>query len=494
MLESLSDLLKSQREKPCIIDSGRSLSYKELDLESSRLAAFIARSKVSRALVFLPNSWQFVVSMYGVLKSGATCVPIDYRSTPRELKFFVENSKSDLIITSKSKSSYVDFFPNRIEIETEPSSFSFNLANETVENYQAAKVEPALLLYTGGTTGFPKGVMLSHKNILHVLASLSNVWQMRMGAEIVAQVLPMTHSGGLNCGVNSAIFNGGTTVILRKFDPKALLDLIEKYRITAFAGVPTIYNSLVRVEEIRSRDLSSLRICFSSGAALSPETARVFKEVTGITITTGWGLTEASPQLTVSPLGVFKEHYVGLPLSQTEVVAMDDQKKILGKDMIGELAAKGPQVMMGYWQEEQETKNTITSEGWLLTGDIGYISDDGVYLVGRKKETINSGGYKIWPNEIEHVLMENEHVLEAAVIGTRDEYFGEIVKAFVVLKSNATEKDLAEFCKARLSSYKVPKVFEFRESLPKSSVGKILRIALAAEENSSQQKNKEVTK
>ena len=490
-MDSLTELLRFRQDKPCIVDGSRSLSYRELDDESARLASFVARSKVSRILVFLPNSWQFVVSMYGVLKSGATCIPIDYRSTARELKFFIENSKSDLIITSRSKSDFVEFFPNRIEIETEPSSSPFKFANETVENYEVVKVNPALLLYTGGTTGFPKGVMLSHENILHVLASLSKVWQMREGEELVCQVLPMTHSGGLNCGVNCAIFNGGTTVILRKFDPKALLDLIEKHRITAFAGVPTIYNSLTRVEDIGRRDLSSLRICFSSGAALSPETAKIFKEKTGITITAGWGLTEASPQLTVSPRGVFKENYVGLPLPQTEVVAMDDQKQILGKGVIGELAAKGPQVMMGYWQEEQETKKTITSDGWLLTGDIGYVSDDGVYLVGRRKETINSGGYKIWPNEIEHVLMENEHVLEAAVIGSKDEYFGEIVKAFVVLKSDATEKELAEFCRDRLSSYKVPKVFEFRESLPKSSVGKILRLALA-EEDSSQQKNQKV--
>ncbi len=490
--QGITSLLeRASQDKLCIIDGDKSLTYGELNEQSSRFARQIASYEIRgrRVLLFLPNCWQFLVSMHATLKCGATCVPIDFRATQRELEFFLENSKSDLIVTSSSKSDFTKDIPiNNIVIDTEPSSsLPIQNAGESKENYKSPTFDPAFLLYTGGTTGSPKGVMLSHNNVLFVLSSLAQAWGMREGREIFAQILPMTHSGGLNCGVNSAMFNGGTTVILRKFDPQALIELVEKYRITAFAGVPTIFNSLVKFQDLEKRDLSSLRICFSSGAALSPETSRAFKDKTGITINVGWGLTEASPQLCVAPLGIFKEHYVGVPLSQTQVVSMDEKNQVLPKGELGELAARGPQVMMGYWQNEEETKKSITSDGWLLTGDLGFVSEDGVYIIGRKKETINSGGYKIWPSEVEHVLMENQHVSEAAVIGVKDEHFGEIVKAFVVLKSDENEAALAKFCKERLSSYKVPKRFEFRNSLPKSSVGKLLRRSLEKEEEEKQQ-------
>lgn len=478
-------LSRPPREKLCVVQGEVSLTYGEVD-EQSDLFAGIVKShgagEKDRVLIFLPNCWQFVVAMYAVLKSGAICVPMDYRSSQREVEFFMDNSRASLLITNQSKSEFIPAEVNQITIDTESTTLRMHAeANNTAPNEYGSAEDAAVILYTGGSTGLPKGVMLSHKNILSVLSGLSAAWGMRKEEEIFAQFLPMTHSGGLNCGLNSAIFNSGTTVIMRKFEPTVLLELVEKHGITAFAGVPTIFNALLRTEGLGRRNLSSLRICFSAGATLSPETAKSFKEKTGITINVGWGLTEASPQLTVAPLGVFKPDYVGLPLPDTRITALDEAQKVMPAGSVGELAAKGPQVMIGYWENEIETRNTITSEGWLLTGDFGYVVDDGVYIVGRKKDVINSGGYKIWPSEIESVLLENDKVLEVAVIGTRDELFGEALKAFVVPRSPMSKEELESFCRERLPGYKVPKRFEFRESLPKSSLGKILHRRLEEE-------------
>ncbi|MDG6997291.1 MAG: AMP-binding protein [Nitrososphaerota archaeon] len=478
-------LLIEDRTRTCLIDGRKTLTYGELDSQSSDVAALLESlgvRKGDRVVLFLPNCWQFVVAMYGILKLGAICVPLDFRSTEREVQFFSQNSKSSISIVSVSKSGYLT--GRKIEVEPE-SAEKITPASSTHPTGTLRSEDPALLLYTGGTTGFPKGVVLTHRNVLHVLSGLSKAWQLREDREVFAQFLPMTHSGGLNCNLNSALFSGGATVIMHRFDSTELLNLVEKHGVTAFSGVPTVYNSLIRAPELNTRNLSSLRLCFSSGAALSPETANTFKEKTGITINVGWGLTEASPQLAVAPLGVFKQSYVGIPLDETEIVALDESHRPLPSGQTGELAAKGPQVMSGYFENAEETSKVFTSDGWLLTGDLGYVGSDGVYLLGRKKEAINTGGYKVWPSEVESLLLENEHVLEAAVVGISDDYYGETVKAFVVSKSPVSEEELTRFCRARLSSYKVPRKIEFRTSLPKSSVGKILRRALQEESKSS---------
>jgi long-chain acyl-CoA synthetase len=271
--------------------------------------------------------------------------------------------------------------------------------------------------------------------------------------------------------------------LMRKFDPGVLLELIEKYKVTAFAAVPTVYNSLLLEQDLENRDLASLRICLSSGAPLPELVVRNFKQKTGLLINVGWGMTETSPQLTIAPLVIFMPHFVGIPLGEMEVIALDESHKILSLGEVGELAAKGPQVMKGYWRNPIETSKVFTEDGWLLTGDLGYVSLEGVFVLGRRKDVINSGGYKVWPQEVEDVLRENEHVIDAVVVGTKDEYFGECVKAFVVLNTPIQESELKNFCKARLADYKAPKVFEFRNSLPKSSVGKILRRSLVDQDS-----------
>ncbi|HZW57835.1 MAG TPA: class I adenylate-forming enzyme family protein [Nitrososphaerales archaeon] len=504
----LQDCLSlAAKDLTCIIDGERSFSSGEFDSLTSQFAADFASNykiqKRDRIAILLPNSWQFVAAFYASLKAGAIPVPIDYRSSQREINFFLKESGASLLVADAAKHDFIksskDSPPQEadliqtLEVPSDPDADPYDFIGEHGATERIGKVEtpiashdPACILFTGGTTGISKGVVLSHDNVLAVQSRLSNAWALKRGSETFAQILPMTHSGGLNCGVNCAIFTGSRTVILRKFDPVKLLEAIEKYKVTVFAGVPTVYVSLLREDSIlTNRDISSLKICFCSGSALSAETFMSFEKKTGIRINVGWGLTEAAPQLTVVPLNhtvAFDQLYVGVPLPDTRIVALgDDGETLLGKDEVGELAAKGPQVMKGYWKD-REMAGAFTKDGWLRTGDVGFVATEGVYLLGRKKDVINSSGFKIWPHEVESTLLENQHVMEAAVVGIRDEERGEVAVAFVVLKSETTEGELRDFCKARLTTYKVPRKFIFREALPKSSVGKILRRILREQE------------
>jgi long-chain acyl-CoA synthetase len=435
-----------------------------------------------RLAIFLPNSWQFVAAFFAIAKVGAIATPLDYRSSAREIDFFLEDSKTSLIFADESKwhtfalNSQV---PVRL-VDTNPQS-RMNSMGAGAETFEAPAIKGddiACILYTGGTTGKSKGVMLTHRNFSAVLSGLSEAWSLRKGEEVFAQILPMTHGGGLNCGINSALYSGGQTILIRKFEPSQFIDTVLKYKITVFSAVPTLYWALASHDYLDRLANSSLRICFCSGAPISPKIAELFREKTGITVNVGWGLTEASPQLTVAPLGAFKENYAGYPIANTDLVSLDEDDNPRKIGEVGELGAKGPQIMKGYWRNEPETSNVFTKDGYLKTGDIGFVSSEGVYLLGRKKDLINSGGYKIWPHEVESVLMENPNVKEAAVVAVEDEARGEAVKAFIVLKSEIPEEDLRAFCKMRLSSYKVPKYFEFVDTLPRSSVGKILHRVL----------------
>jgi len=485
---NLTELFQTApKDRVCLIDDSRTLSYGEVEVESSEVANALREEygvhNGDRVALFLPNCWQFVVSFYAVLKARGIVVPIDFRSSKREFDFFLENCGASVLFLETSKESYLS--------ENAPNCKIVRVNADSTKKVLAGKVESVTLpdsqnetmciLYTGGTTGLSKGAELTHKNFLSVLSGLAEVWNLgKKGQEVFAQFLPMTHSGGLNCNLNSALYCGGKTILMRKFNSKKLLQLIERHEITAFAGVPTVFNALVKEPDLEQTDISSLRICFSSGAPLSKEIAETFYKRTGIVIDIGWGLTEASPQLSVVPMETrYRPNYVGIPLSETEIVAVEElTQRPLPNGSVGELAAKGPQIMKGYWNNNGETLKVFTKDGFLLTGDVGYVAKDGVYLLGRKKDQINSGGYKIWPHEVENVLMENAHVQEVAVVGTPDPLYGETVKAFIVLKSPTSEEELRAFCKVRLSSFKVPKSFEFMDTLPKSSVGKILHRAL----------------
>ncbi|MEM0120900.1 MAG: AMP-binding protein [Thermoprotei archaeon] len=475
-------LTQGDPESVCVIDiqEGRTLTYSELYTASSKFAGYLRGLGVKRGDrvgILLPNGWRFAVSLYAVLMCEGLAVPIDYRSSDREVGFYLQNSGAGFVVCSPERSIGI-YGGIRVIVFSEELYMAHDGLAEVGGVLDV--VEDALIFYTGGTTGTPKGVVLTHKNIFTVLRGLTEAWELTRGGEVFAQVLPMTHSGGLNCSFNTALYSGGKCVVMKRFDPKVLLRVIEDYRVSVLVGVPTIYGELVRELASSNWDVSSLRVCFSSGAPISEKVAREFQRLTGIVLNVGWGLTEASPQLTVAPLGVFKPNYVGVPLSGVEVGAFDGDTRLpLGA--VGELGVRGEQIMKRYWNNDEETRKVFNTSGYLLTGDIGYVDSDGVYLLGRRKNVINTGGYKVWPHEVEQAIMENPHVREVAVVGVDDEKYGEVVKAFVVSDGQISVEELRDFCKKLLAGYKVPRVFEFRSELPKSSVGKILHRVLKEE-------------
>lgn len=468
----------------CIVDRDFSLTYGELNNKVRLLAdMLISRYKLERGervTILLPNDWRFVAVLYAIMKAGGIAVPVDFRSSRSEYEYIVDNTEAAVQFLDSSRRNYSSSSCRGTVFSENMFDYSPDTAAEIYP--QMTPDDPAVIFYTGGTTGFPKGVPLTHKNVLHVVRGLTQAWGLERNKEIFVQFLPMTHSGGFNCSMNTCLYNGGKAIILPKFDPSDLLETIENYRATVVVGVPTVYSSLVKNTDLSRRDLSSMKVFFASGAKMQENVEGAFYEKTGITINVGWGLTEASPQLTASPLGIFKENYVGKPLPGTEIVSVSDSGEILPEGTSGTLAARGPQVMSGYWRNVEKNLTVFTKDGYLLTGDSGYVDGDEIYLLGRTKDVIISGGYKIWRSEVENTIMEHECVRETAVIGVKDPLYGETVKAFIVPKCDTTKEEIMQFCRNRISAFKVPRIVEFRPELPKSSIGKILHKILESEE------------
>jgi long-chain acyl-CoA synthetase len=346
----------------------------------------------------------------------------------------------------------------------------------------------ALLQYTGGTTGVSKGVMLSHRNILaNVIQATAWLQDVQWGQERFLSILPIFHIFGMTSIMNWPLYLGCTAILVPRFEVNQFLKILHKSKPTIFPGVPTIYVALVNHPKIQSYDLSSIRYCVTGSAPMPVEILKKFESLTGGIIVEGYGLSEASPITHVNPImGMRKPGSIGLPLPDTDYKIVDletgDRELPAGED--GELVVRGPQVMQGYWKMPEETANALR-DGWLHTGDIAYRDEDGyVFIVDRKKDMIIAGGFNIYPREIDEVLYTHPKILDAVAVGVPDPYRGETLKAFVVPKpgESLTEEEIIEFCKSNLAAYKVPKMVEFRDSLPKTIVGKILRKELRAEE------------
>jgi long-chain acyl-CoA synthetase len=339
----------------------------------------------------------------------------------------------------------------------------------------------ACLQYTGGTTGTSKGAMLTHANLVTNAYQASRLLTMGgNGKEVMVAALPMFHIFAMTCVMISSVEIGGTVVILPRFELRAALNAIRKYRPTMFHGVPTMYVAFNGVPGVERYGFDSLRMCMSGGAALPVEVRQKFEALTGGKLVEGYGLTETSPVTHVNPPeGSPKVASIGLPIPDTEarIVDLATGTREMSMGEIGEITIRGPQVMKGYWNKPEETA-LVLRDGWLYTGDIAKKDADGYfYIVDRKKDMIIAGGYNIYPREVEEVLFECPKIQEAAVIGVPDEYRGETVKAFVVLKPgvSATAEEIIAFCRERLAGYKAPRQVVFRDSLPKSGVGKYLR-------------------
>ncbi len=340
--------------------------------------------------------------------------------------------------------------------------------------------ELAMIQYTGGTTGKPKGVMLTHANLLANTIQVA-VWCYRMeqGKERYLAALPMFHVFGLTVLLNQAVYKAGTLLLVPRFDPKMVLETIRRRKPTVFPGAPTMYIALLNHPLTQEGDLGSVRICVSGAAPLPRDVQEKFERQSGGRLIEGYGLTEASPVSHCNPIwGYRKSGSIGVPLPDTDVrIVGEDSLDPLPVGEIGELVIRGPQVMTGYWNRPEETEAAL-QDGWLRTGDLGTMDEEGFFtIMDRKKDIILAGGFNVYPREVEEILFEHPAVKEASVMGVPDEYRGETVKAYIVLKEGwqVSEMQLDRWCRDRLAAYKVPKQYEFRESLPLSIIGKVLR-------------------
>lgn len=530
---SLQQLLKNTAEKYpnkiAIHFNGKELSYKELYDSALKFAGYLQKigiQKGDRVAIMLPNTPQSVISFYGVMMAGGIVVQTNPMYTERELAFQMKDSGAKAIVALDILFPRIKKIQGETELEhiiitaiKDYLPFPKNLVYPFIQKKQygySVKVEhkgndhlfteimkhPALqepimninfeedlaiLQYTGGTTGFPKGVMLTHKNLI-ANTKMCQAWlyKCREGEEIVLGALPFFHVYGMTTVMILSILQASKMVLIPKPDPEVLLKTIQSQRPTMFPGAPTMYIGMLNHPELSKYDLSSIDSCISGSAPLPVEVQEQFERLTGGKLVEGYGLTESSPVTHANLLwdGERVKGSIGLPWPDTlaEIRSVETGEPLpVGE--IGELVVKGPQVMKGYWNRPEETQEVL-KDGWLHTGDMGYMDEEGYfYIVDRKKDMIIASGYNIYPREIEEVLYEHPAVKEVVVAGVPDPYRGETVKAYIVLKegTTVTEDELNKFARKNLAAYKVPRKYEFRDELPKTTVGKILRRQLVEE-------------
>ena len=509
---------------------GKELTYKKLYEEALNFAGYLQEigiSKDDRIAIMLPNTPQAVISYFGILMAGGIVVQTNPLYTERELEYQMKDSGAKAIITldilyprvSKimpqtdlqhiivtAIKDYLPFPKNLaypfiqkkqygivVKVKHEGSTHLFSeivkMKPKKLTTYEVNPEEDiALLQYTGGTTGSPKGVMLTHKNLISNTA-MSEAWlyKAKLGEESMLGIVPFFHVYGMTVCMILSIKMACKMILLPKFDAVTTMKTIHKQRPTLFPGAPTIYIGLLNHPDLEKYDLSSIEACISGSAPLPLEVQDKFEEVTGGKLVEGYGLSEASPVTHSNFLWDVErvKGSIGVPYPDTDVkiLSVDTGEPVPIKE-IGEIVIKGPQVMKGYWNRPAETEEVL-KDGWLYTGDLGYMDEKGYfYVVDRKKDMIIAGGYNIYPREIEEVLYEHSDVLEAVAAGVPDPYRGETVKAYIVLKdgSSVTEEEMNQFVRKYLAAYKAPRLYEFRKELPKTAVGKILRRMLVEEE------------
>lgn len=495
----------------------RGVTYRELDAASNRFANFLLKRGVGkghRVVLILPNLPHFPVAYYGVLKAGATAVPVNPLYTTKEWAYFLRDSECRTVVTLDllagkvqeacaeagvktlvvgGPQDYLSFFQrllypyvrkDKAEVAEGAISFQRALAEGAVTRPAVALTpdDLATLLYTGGTTGVSKGAMLLHRNLVaNVLQCDSWFPQEGRGRVTMVAVMPFFHAFGLTVALNFALYIGAEIVMLPRFNVRQLLDTVQAQKPPVMLpGTPAIYAAINGYSKAKEYDLSCLWVSISGGAPLLGEVQRKFEELSRSVLVEGFGMTESSPVTHVNPiLGKRKPGSIGLPLPDTDsrIVDVETGTKEPGLGGEGELIVKGPQVMAGYWRKAEETAATLR-DGWLYTGDIGKMDEDGFfYIVDRKKDMILVEGFNVYPREIEEVLFAHPKIKEAAAVGVKDPLRGETVKVFVVAKENEplSKEEVLSYCREHLAAYKVPKSVEFLDELPKSAIGKVLR-------------------
>jgi len=511
-------------DRPATAFLGANLTFGQIKEQTDKFATALARLGIrqkDRVGIMLPNCPQYLVAAFAVLRLGATLVNINPLYTPREILGVAQDSGMRALLTLDAFAPAVFAVRKQTKIEntiitslaesspaaTPPAAiegalrFADLLGEIDEPELPRVEINPdedvAVLQYTGGTTGVPKGAMLTHYNIFANVIQTES-WahgSLRRGEDTYLLVIPFFHIYGFTVGMMEGVWRGVQQVLIPKYDVEALLTAIRYYRPTYFPAVPTIYISLLNHPKAKEYGIDKVSIFNSGSAPLPVEVIEQFERITGGTLNEGYGLSEASPVTHSTPsLARRKPGSIGLPLPDTEMKIVDletgTREVAVGEE--GELCIAGPQVMKGYWNRPDETAIVLRTDAegriWLYTGDVARMDEDGyTYIVQRKKDMIIVSGFNVYPSEVEGVLYTHPAVIEAAVIGVPDAYRGEAVKACVVLKSGATatSEELKEHCEGGLAEFKVPREIEIRESLPKTAVGKVLHRVLRAEENQS---------
>ncbi len=519
VLESACDRF---RHRPAFANMGRTLDYDEVDTLSRHFASYLLNdlklNKGDRVAIMLPNVLQYPIALFGILRAGLTVVNTNPLYTPRELRHQLHDSGASAIIVLDNFASVLEevlrdtpvkhvittalgdlvgakgvlvnfvvrYIKKLVPPFSIPNAVRFNTALKIGARGRLPKVEVghddiAFLQYTGGTTGVAKGAMLTHRNMVANMLQAS-AWlgtTLNEGEELIITAIPLYHIFALTANCLVFMKTGGLNyLITNPRDMKGFVKELSKIEFTAMTGVNTLFNGLLNTPGFDKLDFSRFKFTMGGGMAVQRIVADRWKKVTGVTLVEAYGLTETSPAACVNPLDLAAYNgSIGLPIPSTEVCIQDDDGKHLAVGEIGELCIRGPQVMKGYWQRPEETAKVISADGWLHTGDIAKMDDKGYfYIVDRKKDMILVSGFNVYPNEIEDVVAQIPGVLEVAAVGVPDEKSGEAVKVVVVKKDpNLTAETIRAYCKENLTGYKHPKYIEFRDSLPKTNVGKILR-------------------
>lgn len=519
--EMLEATARRSAQRTALIYFGSRISYAQLLEHVERCAAglqALGLRKGQSVALMMPNCPQFIIAYFGALRAGAIVTATSSMYTAREAAHQWHDAGATILIVENKLLPIAkaacrdmphpprivligarDYYPRGLvtlkkQLRSKPATRKAAAVSSErpllwsglltlgiqPKNVPINQSDIACLQYTGGTTGTSKGAMLTHGNLV------INAWQTRHWlakddeAEVLVAALPLFHIYAMTCVMICSFMAGGTIIILPRFELRAALNVVRKYQPTIFHGVPTMYVAFNHAPGVENYGFQSLRVCMSGGAPLPVEVKQAFESLSGGHLVEGYGLTEASPVTHVNPPdGVIKNGSIGMPIPGTEARIMDLESgtRELALGEIGELAIRGPQIMKGYWNKPKETA-AVLRNGWLYTGDIARRDEDGYYyIVDRKKDLIIAGGFNIYPREVEEVLFEHPAIKEAAVIGLPDPYRGETVKAFIVLKdgTEANPEEIITWCRERLATYKVPRQIEFRDSLPKSGVGKYLR-------------------
>lgn len=503
--ESLADLLAPamalRPDKVAIIFEDRKISYREMDEAGNRIANALLELGIKsgeRVAMHIDNRPEFIFGFLGIMRAGAVLVPTNVMYTAPEMKHILGDSGARAVIVQdefEEKMLGLDLpsleFIIGLENPQNPNSNCLSdmmlMAGAGTPDIKRNPAEVAIIQYTSGTTGQPKGAMVSDDNIMAVLRNTTDMPGSLESLENDSTLLtlPLFHAYALDLGITRTFLSVQTMVLFSRFDAVKVFEAFEKHKITMFYGAPPMYFAFVNTPDCAKSDSSSLRGAFSGAAPLPVVTMEQFKELTGVQISEGYGLSETAPTLSSNMAGpVNKPGSVGPPIREVEIKIVDEEGKEVAEGEVGEIKAKGPNIFLGYWNLPEETAKALI-DGWFFTGDMGRFDEDGyLYIVDRKKDMIVVSGFNVYPIELENVILRHPKIIDCAVIGVPDEYQGESVKACIVLAPGETidYEEFEAYCREQMAAFKVPKMMTIRKELPKNATGKVLKRVIREEE------------